>query len=138
MGEPTQAQPPGLRSAMVTKPDCGEESYRGHERLQGKVAVITGGDSGIGRAVAIAYARDGADVLISYLNEDEDAEDTARLVRAVGRQVMLVAGDISDAQSAPGRAAACRLGAHYAAEQHFHRSSLPSRVAIARPVLRGS
>lgn len=69
----------------------------------GKVAVITGGDSGIGRAVAIAYAREGADVLISHLNEDEDAEDTARLVRAAGRQVMLVAEGISDAQSAPGR-----------------------------------
>ena len=66
---------------MTPVPDCGERSYVGTGRLRGKVAVITGGDSGIGRAVVIAYAREGADVVISYLSEDEDAEDTARLVR---------------------------------------------------------
>ncbi len=83
---------------MTPRPDCGEESYRGTGRLAGKTAVITGGDSGIGRAVAIAYAREGADVLISYLSEKEDAEDTARFVREAGRTAVLVPGDISNAQ----------------------------------------
>ena len=72
MGFPPQHQePPGLQSAMDPVPDCGENSYRGSGRLRGKRAIITGGDSGIGRAAAIAYAREGADVLIAYLNEDE-------------------------------------------------------------------
>src|SRR5829696_5103320 len=75
---------PGLESEMTPRPDYGEASYQGHGRLQGKVALITGGDSGIGRAVALAYAREGADVLISYLNEDSDAEETARVVREAG------------------------------------------------------
>jgi len=83
---------------MEPRPDCGEESYRGHGRLDGKVAVITGGDSGIGRAVAIAYAREGADVLISYLDEHEDAEDTAQYVEKAGRRAVLVSGDISQPQ----------------------------------------
>ncbi|WP_420121730.1 SDR family oxidoreductase [Nakamurella sp.] len=83
---------------MTPVPDCGEESYTGHGRLLDKVAVITGGDSGIGRAVAIAYAREGADVVISYLSEDGDAQDTARLVREAGRRAVLVAGDVSQAQ----------------------------------------
>jgi len=87
---------PGLESEMTPRPDYGEESYQGHGRLQGKVALITGGDSGIGRAVALAYAREGADVLISYLNEDSDAEVTAGVVRAAGRKAVLVPGDISD------------------------------------------
>jgi NAD(P)-dependent dehydrogenase (short-subunit alcohol dehydrogenase family) len=81
---------------MRPRPDCGEDSYQGHGRLDGKVALITGGDSGIGRAVAIAYAREGADVLISYLNEHEDAEDTADWVRKAGRRVVTVSGDVSD------------------------------------------
>ena len=72
---------PGLESQMTPAPDFGEESYTGHGRLQGKAALITGGDSGIGRAVALAFAREGADVLISYLNEHSDAEETARVVR---------------------------------------------------------
>jgi NAD(P)-dependent dehydrogenase (short-subunit alcohol dehydrogenase family) len=80
---------------MTPRPDCGEQSYTGHGRLTGKTAIITGGDSGIGRAVAIAFAREGADVLISYLSEDGDAEDTARLVRDAGRQAVLVRGDIA-------------------------------------------
>src|SRR6185369_15072029 len=79
MGFPMQQQQvPGVQSAMSPVPDCGENSYRGSDRLTGKRAVITGGDSGIGRAVAIAYAREGADVLIAYLNEDEDAAEVAR------------------------------------------------------------
>ncbi|WP_104525586.1 glucose 1-dehydrogenase [Blastococcus atacamensis] len=81
---------------MTPKPDHGEESYQGSGRLTGKAAVITGGDSGIGRAVAIAFAREGADVLISYLDEHEDAQDTARYVEQAGRKCVLVPGDISD------------------------------------------
>jgi NAD(P)-dependent dehydrogenase (short-subunit alcohol dehydrogenase family) len=87
---------PGTIDAMTPRPDHGEESYQGSGRLKDKKAVITGGDSGIGRAVAIAYAREGADVLISYLCEDTDAEDTARLVREAGREAVLFPGDISD------------------------------------------
>jgi NAD(P)-dependent dehydrogenase (short-subunit alcohol dehydrogenase family) len=83
---------------MEPRPDCGEESYHGHARLAGKKAVITGGDSGIGRAVAIAYAREGADVLISYRDEHEDAKDTARYVEETGRRAVLVAGDLSSPQ----------------------------------------
>jgi hypothetical protein len=81
---------------MDPKPDHGEESYRGSGKLTGKRAVITGGDSGIGRAVAIAFAREGADVLISYLSEHEDARETARYVEEAGRRCVLVPGDLSD------------------------------------------
>ena len=87
---------PGLESEMTPRPDYGEESYQGHGRLQGKVALITGSDSGIGRAVALAFAREGADVLISYLNEDSDAEVTARVVREAGRKAVIAPGDISE------------------------------------------
>lgn len=83
---------------MEPRPDCGEENYQGHGRLERKVAVITGGDSGIGRAVAIAYAREGADVLISYLDEHEDAQDTAQYVEKAGRRAVLVPGDLSQPQ----------------------------------------
>ena len=89
---------PGSTEAMGVRPDHGEESYKGSGRLAGKKAVITGGDSGIGRAVAIAFAREGADVLISYLNEDEDAQDTARWVEQAGQQAVLVPGDIGSAE----------------------------------------
>ncbi|MEZ5818742.1 MAG: SDR family oxidoreductase [Hyphomicrobiaceae bacterium] len=93
-----QAQPvPGLTSKMVPVPDHGEESYKGSGRLIGKKALITGGDSGIGRAVSIAYAREGADILISYLDEHEDAEQTRELVEAAGRKAVIVSGDIQDA-----------------------------------------
>ena len=90
-------KPPGLTREMNPRPDHGESSYRGSGRLKDKKAIITGADSGIGRAVAIAFAREGADVLISYLNEDEDAQDTARLVEEAGRKAVLAPGDISDA-----------------------------------------
>jgi NAD(P)-dependent dehydrogenase (short-subunit alcohol dehydrogenase family) len=80
---------------MNPVPDCGEESYVGNGRLTGKVAVITGGDSGIGRAVAIAYAREGADVVISYLSEHDDAKNTAQWVERAGRKAVLIAGDVS-------------------------------------------
>ena len=88
---------PGVTSKMTPVPDHGEASYRGSGRLNGKRAVITGGDSGIGRAVAIAYAREGANVLIAYLEENEDARATKELVEAEGRKAVLVRGDIQDA-----------------------------------------
>jgi NAD(P)-dependent dehydrogenase (short-subunit alcohol dehydrogenase family) len=95
--QPAQQQEvPGTLGEMDPKPDHGEESYRGSGRLTGKAAVITGGDSGIGRAVAIAFAREGADVLISYLNEHEDAQDTAKYVEEAGRRCVLVPGDLAD------------------------------------------
>lgn len=98
MSPDQQQDVPGLQSEMEPVPDCGERTYIGHGRLAGKVAVITGGDSGIGRAVAIAFAREGADVVISYLSEDDDARDTAALVEQAGQKAVLVRGDISDAQ----------------------------------------
>ena len=96
MNQPAQQQtPPGVQSLMNPVPDCGEGSYVGTGRLTDKVAVITGGDSGIGRAVAIAYAREGADVVISYLSEHDDAKDTAQLIEEAGRKAVLIAGDVS-------------------------------------------
>lgn len=92
-----QQTPPGSTEEMTPRPDHGEESYKGSGRLAGKKAVITGGDSGIGRAVAIAFAREGADVLISYLSEEEDAQETARWVEKAGRKAVLVPGDIQSA-----------------------------------------
>lgn len=97
MSQPAQQQDvPGVEKKLDPPADHGETSYRGSGRLEGKVAIITGGDSGIGRAVAIAYAREGADVLVSYLNEDEDAQTTRRLVEEAGRRCELVPGDIAD------------------------------------------
>jgi NAD(P)-dependent dehydrogenase (short-subunit alcohol dehydrogenase family) len=93
---PQQSQQyPGSEAQMQPRPDFGEQSYRGSGRLQNKAAVITGADSGIGRAVALAFAREGADVLIAYLNEHEDAHETERVVTAAGRRAVLVPGDIS-------------------------------------------
>jgi NAD(P)-dependent dehydrogenase (short-subunit alcohol dehydrogenase family) len=91
-----QQTPPGFERDLDPQADHGETSYRGCGKLAGKAAVITGGDSGIGRAVAIAYAREGADLLVSYLSEHEDAQETARLVEAEGRRCVLVPGDIAD------------------------------------------
>jgi NAD(P)-dependent dehydrogenase (short-subunit alcohol dehydrogenase family) len=91
---------PGLTDEMDSRPDHGEKTYRGSGRLEGKKAVITGGDSGIGRAVAIAFAREGADVLITHLDvEQEDAEETARWVKEAGRQAVTVAVDLTDERS---------------------------------------
>jgi NAD(P)-dependent dehydrogenase (short-subunit alcohol dehydrogenase family) len=95
---PPQQQPmPGTTARMQPRPDHGETSYKGSGRLQGKKAVITGGDSGIGRAVAIAYAREGADVLIAYLCEHDDAKQVRELIEKEGRKAVLIAGDLQDA-----------------------------------------
>ena len=83
---------------MEPKPDYGEQSYKGTGRLTGRAAIITGGDSGIGRAVALAFAREGADVLISYLNEDQDAQETCRVVEEAGRKAIAMPGDIGNPQ----------------------------------------
>ena len=91
-----QEQQPGLESEMTPKPKADDAEYRGSGKLQGKVALITGGDSGIGRAVAIAYAKEGADVAIGYLNEHEDAKETKRLVEEQGRKCFTIPGDIGD------------------------------------------
>jgi NAD(P)-dependent dehydrogenase (short-subunit alcohol dehydrogenase family) len=92
-----QQRPPGTTGEMTPRPNHGEDSYKGSGRLAGKAAIITGGDSGIGRAVAIAFAREGADVLVSYLNEDEDARETARWIERAGRKAVLVPGNIGEA-----------------------------------------
>jgi NAD(P)-dependent dehydrogenase (short-subunit alcohol dehydrogenase family) len=94
---PAQEQDhPGTEAAMSPRPDHGETTYRGHGRLEGRVALITGADSGIGRAVALAFAREGADVAISYLSEHDDAHESQRLVEEAGRRALLLPGDVSD------------------------------------------
>ncbi|MES2437121.1 MAG: SDR family oxidoreductase [Patescibacteria group bacterium] len=88
---------PGLESDMVTKPDYGKDSYKGSGRLAGKAALITGGDSGIGRAVAVAFAKEGADVVISYVPEEEvDAQETLDVLKALGHKAIGIPGDLAD------------------------------------------
>jgi NAD(P)-dependent dehydrogenase (short-subunit alcohol dehydrogenase family) len=93
---PQQQEPPGFTAKLDPPPDHGEQSYKGSGKLQGRAALITGADSGIGRAVAIAFAREGADVLIAYLCEDGDARETARWVEQAGRRAVLMPGDVAD------------------------------------------
>ncbi len=108
---PQQQEPPGLTALMNPVPDHGEESYQGSGRLTDLRALITGGDSGIGRAVAIAYAREGADVVLSYLPEEQDdADATAELVAKAGRRAVLAPGDLTDLE-------ACRQLANQAAAE---------------------
>jgi NAD(P)-dependent dehydrogenase (short-subunit alcohol dehydrogenase family) len=91
-----QARQPGKESEMTPRPEVIRPAYRGSGKLQDKVAIITGGDSGIGRAVAVAFAHEGADVLIAYLDEHDDAAETRKMIEAVGRRCELIAGDIGD------------------------------------------
>src|SRR3954469_21188848 len=91
-----EQEPPGREADMQPLADHGEQTYVGHARLKDKVALVTGADSGIGRAVAIAFAREGADVLCSYLEEDDDAAETKRWVEEAGRRCLAVPGDIGD------------------------------------------
>ncbi|HEY9691390.1 MAG TPA: SDR family oxidoreductase [Oculatellaceae cyanobacterium] len=91
-----QEKQPGIESEMTPKPKSDDDKYRGSGKLEGKVALITGGDSGIGRAVAIAFAKEGADVAIAYLNEHDDAKEAKQLVEQQGRKCFTIAGDIGD------------------------------------------
>ncbi len=91
-----QDQQPGREYEMSPRPQSDDPAHRGSGKLEGKVALITGGDSGIGRAVAIAFAKEGADVAVAYLNEHKDASETKRLVEETGRRCLLIAGDIGD------------------------------------------
>jgi len=91
-----QDRQPGIESQMTPRPEADDPEHRGSGKLSGKVALITGGDSGIGRAVAIAFAKEGADIAIAYLDEDGDAEETKRLVEDHGRRCVAIAGDIGD------------------------------------------
>lgn len=95
-----QDRQPGLESQMEPRPDSGADDYVGSGQLTGKVALISGGDSGIGRAVAVAFAREGADVAVAYLDEHDDARETARLVQEAGRRCVLMPGDLGDRQHA--------------------------------------
>lgn len=92
----TQNQQPGIEAEMTPAPIYDDPQYKGSDKLKGKVAIITGGDSGIGRAVAVAYAKEGADVAIVYLNEDEDADKTAKLIEGYGQKALKIATDLSD------------------------------------------
>ncbi|MDQ4081279.1 MAG: SDR family oxidoreductase [Actinomycetota bacterium] len=118
-----EQQPPGLESEMRPRPDFGEETYVGTGRLAGRAALITGGDSGIGRAVALAFAREGADVLISYLDEHSDAEETVRVVEEAGRKGIAVPGDI-------GEEAHCQTLVQRALEELGHLEILVNNAAF--------
>jgi NAD(P)-dependent dehydrogenase (short-subunit alcohol dehydrogenase family) len=120
-----QAEQPGKEYKMDPEPEIIRDSYRGSDKLKGKTALITGGDSGIGRAVAVHFAREGADVAIVYLNEDKDAQDTKKMVEAEGRRCLLLAGDLREeafckqiVQTTVGELGGLNIVVNNAAEQH--------------------
>ena len=123
--EPAQT-PPGSEKQMHTAPDYGENSYVGGGRLEGRAAIVTGADSGIGRAVALAFAREGADVLISFLNESEDAQETVRLVHSAGRRAIAVPGDIM-------QEAHCQALVQQAQSEFGHLDILVNNAAFQMP-----
>jgi NAD(P)-dependent dehydrogenase (short-subunit alcohol dehydrogenase family) len=126
---PAQAQrrQPGIESEMRPQPEAVKDDYRGSGKLQDKVAVITGGDSGIGRAVAIAFAKEGADVAIMYLDEHGDAKETARQVEEAGRRCLLIAGDI-------GKEAFCRRAVEQTVKKLGRLDNLVNNAAEQHPV----
>lgn len=117
--------PPGVEKDLKPQADHGEQTYKGSGLLKGRKAIITGGDSGIGKATAIAFAREGADVLISYLEEDEDAEDTKKWVEKAGQQAILVRGDIRSEEH-------CRMIVDTAVEAWGHIDILINNAAYQR------
>lgn len=126
-----QDRQPGLESDMVPRPEAVDRAYKGSGKLQDKVAIITGGDSGIGRAVAVGFAAEGADIVVLYLNEHQDAEETKRLIEQQGRKCLLIAGDIGDeafaksaVQQAVGHFGKLDIVINNAAEQHPQHSLL--------------
>ena len=121
-----QARQPGLESEMTPKPEAENPSYRGSGKLKNKVALITGGDSGIGRAVAIAYAKEGADLAIVYLDEHQDAEETRRRVEKEGRQCLTLAGDA-------GSEAFCREAVARTGERFKRLDILVNNAAVQYP-----
>jgi len=130
MPQPAQHQDrqPGQQSRMQPEPASIRDSYRGSGKLEGRVAIIAGGDSGIGRAVALHYAREGADVVVAYLDEDEDAEETRRLVDAEGRACLALRADLTRPED-------CRRVARQAMETHGHIDILVLSVAQQFPQL---
>lgn len=128
MAQPPQHQStqPGIESEMSPRPEFNRPEYRGSAKLKNKVALITGGDSGIGRAIALCYAKEGADVFISYLNEHEDAEETRQLVEQVGQRCELLSGDISQEKF-------CEKLAHTALEEFGQLDILVNNAAVQFP-----
>jgi NAD(P)-dependent dehydrogenase (short-subunit alcohol dehydrogenase family) len=121
-----QDQQPGIESEMRPHPKAEDNKYKGSNKLKGKVALITGGDSGIGRAVAICYAKEGADVSIIYLNEHKDAKDTKREVEEEGRRCLLIAGDVGDERF-------CQQAVTYTVEEFGHLDILVNNAAEQHP-----
>ena len=126
-GIPAQRQDyPGQTGAMTPPPRDEMADYRGTSQLEGRVALVTGGDSGIGRAVSVAFAKEGADVAVAYLCEDADAEHTAELIEAAGRRAVLIRGDL-------GTEDACRTAVRRTVDSLGHLDLLVNNVAYQEP-----